>query len=48
MNKERNTDDARLEALYMAVGEADADELVSESLLRERREEVAWEDQALE
>lgn len=38
-----NEDQARLDLLYAVVGEADEAELVSESLLKERRDEAARE-----
>ena len=38
-----NEEQALLDQLYAAVGEADEGELVSEGLLRERREEAARE-----
>ncbi len=40
---EPNEEQALLDQLYAAVGEADEDEPVSEGLLRERREEAAQE-----
>ena len=40
---EPNEEQALLDQLYAAVGKADEGELVSEGLLRERREEAAQE-----